>query len=176
MNNNSKNKDITHLATKMTMLNNTIENDLAYISAISAAMQLDRLYIIEISMDNLFECEIYELEQQSNVKYIKIGLKFFLENFLENPNNKDFWVYNKNTLYILKDGNYSDIRELFTIIQDTQVKLVRGSSQKSHMVSPIDFRLSSYLLILCKMNYKKFNSENSFNVLSKDKYLPTSDR
>jgi len=176
MNNNSKNRDITHLATKMTMLNNTIENDLGYISTISAAMELDRLYIIEITIDNSFECEVYELEQQSKVKYIKMGLRFFLENYLENPNNADFWIHNKNTLYIFKEGNYSDIKGLFTIIQDTQVKLVRGSSQKSHMVSPIDFRLSSYLLILCKMNYKKFNSENSFNVLSKDKYLPTSDR
>jgi hypothetical protein len=97
-----------------------------------------------------------------------------MNNFLED--NTNFWTHNKNTLYIIKNGNYSDIKGLFTTIQGAKVKLVRGSSQKAHMVSPIDFRLSCYLLILCKMNYKRFTLDNSFNELSKDRYLPTSDK
>lgn len=56
------------------------------------------------------------------------------------------------------------------------MNVVRGSSQKSHMVSPIDFRLSCYLMILCNMNYKKFYSENSFNIITKDRYLPSGPR
>jgi len=173
MNNNSKNKDINHIATKMVVMNDTINNDLIYISNMLNAMELDTLYIISISIDDSLEYEIFELEHESNVKYINVGLRFFVENFLQNSENHNFWQYNKNTLYILRDGNYSDIKELFTIIQDTRVSLVRGSSQKSHIVSPIDFRLSCYLLILCKMSYKKFHSENSFNALGKDRYLPT---
>lgn len=174
MNNNSKNKDVTHLATKMAVVKTTIANDLIYISNLLKTMELNSLFIIEIIIDDTFECEIFQLEQGSQTKYIKVGLRYFVGNFLQNPNNTNFWEYNKNTLYILKDGNYSDIKELFTIIQDTKALVVRGSSQKAHIVSPIDFRLSSYLLILCKLNYKKFYYNNSFNELSKDKYLPSS--
>lgn len=172
MNNNSKNKDINHLATKMAVVNDTINNDLIFISNMLNAMELDVLYIISINIDDSLEYEIMELEHQSNVKYINVGLRFFVDNFLQNSEYHNFWQFNKNTLYILRGGSYSDIKELFTIIQDTKVSLVRGSSQKSHMVSPVDFRLSCYLLILCKMNYKKFHSKNSFNILGKERYLP----
>jgi len=157
----------------MVVFNNTVENDLVNISNLLNTMNLETWYIFSIIMDDSFECIIYELEPNSNIKYIEIGLKFFIENFLENPDN-DFWKYNRNTLYILRDGNYSDLKEIFTIIQDTKVNIVRGSSQKAHLVSPIDFRLSCYLMILCNMNYKKFYTENSFNIITKDRYLPSS--
>jgi hypothetical protein len=65
------------------------------------------------------------------------------------------------------------VKELFTRVQDMKAEIVRGSSQKSHMVSPIDFRLSCYLMILFNMDYKRFNYENSFNILTKDRYLPS---
>ena len=173
MNNNSQNKDLTHLTTKMVTVNNLIENNLSNIAAVSKHMNLDTLYIFSIIIDDTFEYEMLELEAPSKIKYVEIGVKFFIENFLENPNN-DFWKHNKNSLYILRGGNYSDIKEIFTIIQNTKVQLVRGSSQKSHIVSPIDFRLSCYLMILCNMNYKKFYTENSFNIITKDRYLPSS--
>lgn len=174
MNNNSKDKHITHLATKMAVVKTTIDNDLIYISNTMNSMELDELFIVEINVRNSVECNIFELEHRSRIKYIKVGLEIFIENFLGSSSQIDFWNINKNTLYILKDGNYSDIKELFTVIQDTKVKLVRGSSQKAHIISPIDFRLSCYLLILCKMNYKKFYFHNSFNELTKDRYLPSS--
>lgn len=155
----------------MTILNNSIECDLWNISKFLNYMNIDKLYIFSIVIDKTMEYKVVETEQ---VKYIEVGFKYFMENYLEGPNSTDFWKYNKSTLYILRNSDYSDIREMFTIIQDTKVRLVRGSSQKSHVVSPIDFRLSSYLMILFNMNYKKFITENSFNTLSKDRYLPSS--
>lgn len=155
----------------MTILNNSIECDLWNISKLSEYMNIDKFYIFSIVIDETFECKVTETEQ---VKYVEVGFKYFIENYLENSNNIDFWKHNKNTLYILRDSNYSDVREMFTIIQETKVRLVRGSSQKSHIISPIDFRLSSYLMILFNMDFKKFNAENSFNKLSKDRYLPSS--
>lgn len=131
---------------------------------------MEKLYIFSIVIDETME---YKLVETPQVKYIEIGFKYFIENYLESSNNADFWKYNKSTLYILRDSNYSHIKEMFTIIQDTKVKLVRGSSQKSHIVSPIDFRLSSYMLILCNMDFKKFNAENSFNYANKNRYLPS---
>jgi hypothetical protein len=65
----------------------TVENDLVNISNLLNAMELGVLYIIEIIIDDTFECEIFELEQQSQVKYIKVGLKVFMNNFLEDNTN-----------------------------------------------------------------------------------------
>lgn len=157
----------------MVVVNNHIENNLFNIAKSSSDMNLDTFYIFSIVVDDSFECKVTEVEHPCKVKYIEVSVSFFIENFL-GSDNLNFWHYNKNTLYVLKNGNYSDVKELFVQIQDIKVQVVRGSSQKAHLISPIDFRLSSYLLILFGMNYKKFNSENAFNIIQKDRYLPSS--
>lgn len=93
---------------------------------------------------------------------MEININSFFKEFL--PNNNKFWEYNKDTLYILRNANSSDIKE--------ETKLVRGSSQKSHVISPIDYRLSTYLMLFFNMNSKKFMKNNAF--LTKDRYLPSS--
>nr|QJQ35516.1 hypothetical protein [Fusarium begoniae] len=175
INNNSKNRELTHLVAKMVVLNNPIETNLFNIAKLSSDINLDTFYIFSIVIDDSFECRVTEVDYPCKVKYIEVGISFFIDKFLGSE-NINFWHYNKNTLYIIRDGNYSDVKELFTQIQDIKVKVVRGSSQKAHLVSPIDFRLSSYLLILFGMDYKKFNSQNAFNMVDKDRYLPSSDK
>lgn len=145
-----------------------INSNLVQISNLLDVMELDKLYIYSIILDEQFEYEVTEVEQ---VKYIEVGFKFFMENLLENPENVNFWEHNNDTLYILRDGNYNDISEIFANIQEHKFHMAKGSSQKAHMVSPMDFRLSCYLLILCNMSYKKFYSENSFKTISKEKYI-----
>lgn len=81
MNNNSTNKDITPLSTKMVIINNTIENDLVYMSNMLNIMNLDVLCIFYIVADDSIEYEIFEHERYSKIKYIKIGLRFFMKNF-----------------------------------------------------------------------------------------------
>jgi hypothetical protein len=102
-----------------------------------------------------------------------MGLMYFVNNYLENVDPTHFWKLNKNTLFILRNGNYSDVKGLFQKVKHANINVVRGSSQKSHMMSPIEFRLSCYLMALCNMNYKKFCAENSFDILTKDRYLPS---
>ncbi len=172
INNNSKNKDVTHLTTKMVIVNNSIENTLSNIAAASKCMNIDTMYIFSIVLDDTLKCEVLELEYPCKIKYMEIGIKFFMERILDNRDH-DFWKYNQNTLYILRNGDYSYLKEIFTVIQEEKVNIVRGSSQKAHMVSPIDLRLSCYLMILCNMDYKKVYSENAFNILTKDRYLPS---
>lgn len=152
----------------MVIPNNIINSNLVQISILLEVMQLDKLYIYSIILDEQFEYTVTEVEQ---VKYIEVGFKFFMKNFLENPENVNFWEYNKDTLYIIRNGNYSDIGKIFINIQENKFRIAKGSSQKAHMVSPMDFRLSCYLLILCNMNYKKFYSENSFNRINKERYI-----
>lgn len=158
----------------MVVLNNLVENDLLNMSKLLNFMNIDTLSIFSIIADESLGLNVIELEHPSKIKYIEVGLRFFIENYLENPNNVYFWEHNKNSLYIMRDSNYSDIKGIFTTIQNTKVSIVRGSSQKSHMISPIDFRLSCYLMVIFNMDFKRFNYENSFNIISKDRYLPSS--
>ncbi len=155
----------------MAVINNSIENTLSNIAAASKFMNLDILYICTIVLDDTLECEVLELEEPCKVVYMEIGIKFFMERLLDNPD-----MISENItkiLYILRDGNYSNLKELFTIIQEEKVNIVRGSSQKSHIVSPIDLRLSCYLMILHNMDFGRIASNNSFNILTKDRYLPS---
>nr|YP_010044489.1 hypothetical protein J6816_mgp02 [Tolypocladium guangdongense]QPF24434.1 hypothetical protein [Tolypocladium guangdongense] len=160
-----------HLTTKMVVINKLIENTLYNIACLSHNMNLNVLYIVSITIDEKHECEILEIKEPSKIVYIEIGIKLFLEKILDNSDH-DFWKYNKNTLYILRDGSYSYLQDLFAVIDGKEVNIVRGSSQKSHMVSPIDFRLSSYMMILCNMDYKKFCQQNAFNCINKFRFLP----
>jgi hypothetical protein len=173
VNNNSKNNEIQHLTTKMVILKKSLITDLNNISRTAAYMKIERLHIISIVMDEKFEYQITEVNSPVKIVYIEIGFNYFLENFLGNPDNHQFWDYNRDSLYIFRDGDYSDIKTMFSYIVDKQVKMVRGSSQKSHIVSPIDFRLSSYLMILYDLDCRKINSNNAFNILTKDRYLPS---
>jgi hypothetical protein len=86
------------------------------------------------------------------------------ENFLE---------YNKYSLYIFWDIDYFEIKNLITKIKDCPVIIGRGSSQKSHILSPLEFRLSTYLMAMFNFDYKLICGLNQFNFLSKDQYLPT---
>ena len=174
INNNSKSKEITHLTTKMAVINDSVENTLSNIAQGSGLMNLDSLNIYYIIPDENLEFEYLQIDNPSKIVYIEVGIKYFMENVLDNP-QYDFWKHNKNTLYILKGGNYSYLKDLFTVVQEEKVNIVRGSSQKSHIVSPIDFRLSCYLMILYNMNYNKVASNNSFNLLTKNRYLPSFD-
>jgi hypothetical protein len=50
-------------------------------------ISLNKLFIFSIIIDDKFEYEIIEIGE---VKYIKVGLTFFLKNFLENSENTKF--------------------------------------------------------------------------------------
>ena len=83
-----------------------------------------------------------------------------------------FLVYNKYTLYIFKEGSYLDIKNIFSKINGFDTNIGRGGSQKAYIISPLDFRLSCYLMAMFKFDYKYVSYLNAFNVVSKDRYLP----
>jgi hypothetical protein len=47
---------------------------------------------------------------------------------------------------------------------------------KAHALSPLDLRLSSYLMAMFNFDYKLISSLNSFNLMSKDRYLSYMDK
>jgi hypothetical protein len=59
---------------------------------------------------------------------------------------------------------------------DIKLIWVDGGGQKAHVLSPLDFRLSSYLMAMFNFNFKFINYLNTFNEISKDKYLSWKDK
>jgi hypothetical protein len=156
---------------KSIILKNTLTNNLENISHLCNIIGIDSLIIFSINIRSKFESKVIKIDLPNKIVYIELDLETFIENFA-NGEKVDFWHHNKNTLYILRDGNISDLNLLFNTIENVNTKVVRGSSQKSHMLSPIDFRLSNYLMLLFNMDYNKVNNQNSFNILDKKRYLP----
>jgi hypothetical protein len=101
--------------------------------------------------------------------YLELGI----ENFLQILQVQNFLEFNKYSLYIFRDMNYFEIKNLITKIDDCSVIIGRGSSQKSHILSPLELRLSTYLLAMFNFDYNLIFQLNMFNFLSKDQYLPT---
>jgi hypothetical protein len=65
-----------------------------------------------------------------------------------------------------------DIKNLVTSLGNCEVNVGRGGSQKSHALSPLDFRLSMYIMIIFKFKYKSISYLNTFNDKTKDKIYP----
>lgn len=131
INNNSFKKEVTHLCTKMVILNDNIENNLTNISNLCSHVNIDRLFIFSIVISDTFEYEVTEIDSPSHIKYIEIGSTFFINNILESSDPEiDFWDYNKHSLFIIRDGDYAYIKEMFVNVQGLNVNVVRGSSQK----------------------------------------------
>jgi hypothetical protein len=74
----------------MAVINNTLENDIMNISNLLNVVGIEKLYIISISIDDTFDYKVYETNEKCNVKLIEVSLKFFMCNFLDNPDNTNF--------------------------------------------------------------------------------------
>ncbi len=83
---------------------------------------------------------------------------------------------NKNSLYIIRNSNYYDIKLLINQINNCNVDIVRGGGSKSHIISPMEFRLSTYLMAMFNLNFQKIFELNAFNFLNKERYLPYIDK
>jgi hypothetical protein len=112
---------------------------------------------------------IVKIDKGSKIKYVEVNLNTFIEFINFETNN--FLDYNKKSLYIIRGGSYIDIKNLFTTINNTQVNLGRGGGQKSHILSPLDFRLSCYLMAMFNFDSNLINNLNTFNYITKDRYL-----
>jgi len=138
-------------------------------STVLAAIGIEKLNIFSIN-NNMESNTINSIksEKGSKLLYIEMNYAQFIK-FINSEGN--FLEYNKNSLYILRDGNFLDIKNLFANVNGYQINVGRGGSQKAHILSPLDLRLSSYMMAMFNCNYKLFAYLNAFNDLSKDRYL-----
>src|SRR6266480_4086130 len=134
-------------------------------------MEIEKLNIVAIYPTSTLEKVNYiKINEPSTVKYLETNAEDFVS-YLNNPLS-DFSNHNKYTLYIIKGGNYIDIKNIFSHINGFDTNVGRGSSQKVHIISPLDFRLYCYLLAMFKFNYRLISYLNTFNDIPKCRYLP----
>lgn len=137
-------------------------------------MKIDRLQIFSINNNNNSHIINKIGTKGYDLVYFDMNSKLFINQILNS--NHNFLDYNNNSLYILRGGNFLDIKNLFALIEGYPANVGRGGSQKSHALSPLDLRLSSYILALFNFDYKLVSSLNSFNIMSKDRYLSYTDK
>ena len=90
--------------------------------------------------------------------------------YFSNSKCFDFILNNKNCLYIIKDGTYSDFVTFFEYINNKHFNIVRGL-QKSHIISESELRLNNYLLSMFKLDFNTVRLVNNFTGINKSMYL-----
>jgi hypothetical protein len=131
-------------------------------------MGIKNLNIMSINSTNNNTIDYTSSDVDCKVTYIDLSADN-LFNYLNE--GTDFSKYNKNTLYIIRRGNFLDIKNIFARIEGLNINVGRGGSQKAHMISPLDFRLTSYLLAMFNFDYNLINKINAFDYIDKDRYL-----
>ncbi len=162
LNNLVKDK-VNNIIGKIIIIRENQEVNLFEVAKLLDLMNINKLNIIAIyPLDTLEKINFVKINEPSVIKYLEVNADDFIS-YLNNP-SYNFLDYNKYTLYIIKEGSYLDIKNIFIKINDFDVNIGRGSSQKAHVVSPLDFRVSCYLMALFKFDYKYISYLNTFNV------------
>lgn len=158
----------------MIIINELKHVNLDNFSAMLGHMGMKELKIFSIHNNPDIQTNKVLSTKGCNVRYMEIKIDIFIK--LINVENTNFFDYNKHSLYIIRGGNYIDIKNIFTTINNNPFNLGRGGSQKSHMLSPLDFRLSCYMMAMSSFNYMLISSLNTFNYIGKNRYLSWTDK
>lgn len=104
-------------------------------------------------------------------------LNIIKTNFMDflNSGIYSFGEYNKYSLFLLKNGTYSQIKSLFQIADREYIINFGKGSQKAHICSDIELRLFYYLLALYNFDFNYVRYTNNFNNLDKGQYTTYKD-
>jgi hypothetical protein len=135
-------------------------------------MGVDKLFIFVINngIDSDVFCRI-ESKENPNVIYYEMNSVNFINFLNSNENNRNFLDYNKHSVFIIRNSNFICIKNLFSRIHNCNVNIGRGGSQMSHGLSPLDLRLTSYIMAMFNFDFKLISYLNTFNSMTKDRYL-----
>lgn len=159
-------KNVTPLTVKAFIVNETMEICLNDVERNVELLNMDK-FILFLIDGNAEMCLLNS--DRARFFFRQLSVAEF-EILLKNQRDQ-FLKYNKNSLFILRSSNYIDIKRLFSHVEGFQTSVGRGGSQKSHILSPLDFRLSAYMMAMFNLNYTCINKLNAFNFLEKERYL-----
>jgi hypothetical protein len=139
------------------------------VSETLAILKVDKLHIVSIVDTVCTEFISTRANKGSPVIYAEVDIKTFID-YLNNGDNA-FIKANPDTLYIIRGGHFLDLKNLLSAIRGYRVTVGRGGSQKSHMLSPLDLRLTFYLMAMFNFNHDVIKDLNGFNHVDKSRYL-----
>jgi hypothetical protein len=166
-NGTSYKKNVNNLNSKMIVVNDLNTININHMSYVLSNIGIEKLLIFSIDND-INNINIIKKNNGSPITYMEMNYKEFRK--IINSDVK-FLEYNKFSLYILRKGIYMDIKNLFSTIDGCPVNIGRGGSQKAHALSPLDLRLSIYIMAMFKFDSKLIEDQNAFHFLEKDRYL-----
>jgi hypothetical protein len=173
-NNSNYKEGINNLICKMVTIKALKYINLDDLSKVLHAFGIDKLTIFSINNnEDQSPINTVKSEISSEVLYIDVHYEKFIK-FINS--DCDFLKMNRSTLYILRGGTFLNIKNIFSCISGYNINIGRGGSQKAHMLSPLDLRLAAYVMAMFNCKYKLFSYLNSFDDLSKDRYLSYKDK
>jgi len=164
---NSTKREIINVSSKSVSLRNSVDVDLWNTSAHLNTLNIEKLNIFSIEPKLNVQITVSDFD---NIKLIEIGFDDFMDQYMDTLDSDKLWKENSYSLYILRDSNFSDLYEMFKTFS-TSKKLIKGNSQKRHFLSPTDFRMSCYMLLLFNLNFNHFEKENDFRIIKKSVYV-----
>jgi hypothetical protein len=165
-------ENVSNLISKMVVINELKYVNLLKLSQILGYMGIKEIAIFSID-DNIETTSVIRKDNGSIISYTEMTR----EQFISVLNSKaNFLDYNRYSLYILRDGGFLDIKNIFANVNGQETNIGRGGSQKAHILSPLDLRLSSYLMAMFNFDYLLLSQLNAFNNLDKAKYLSYMDK
>lgn len=167
------NQGVINLVCKMVILNFSHSISLKDLGKWFSALKMGKINLFSIDKD-ISDIHTVKDSSNPNVRYVEMNIDNFIK-ILNNKNN-NFLNYNKHSLYIFRGGNFLDIKNLFFSIENCPTNIGRGGSQKAHMLSTLDLRLSTYLLAMFNFNYGLVKRLNAFDCIDKSKYLSYMDK
>jgi hypothetical protein len=158
---------MVNLISKSIFIQEYREVDLKEVSRMLNSIGIYKLNIFCI--DKISGINKTVVQEPSLVTLFELGAEDFIQ-VLNNPGD-DFMSYNKDSLYVLRDSDFIDVKNIFSKINSYEVNIGRGAGQKCSILSPLEFRLSSYLMAIFKFKYFEISRLNTFNFLDKSRYL-----
>jgi len=123
-------ENLNEVISKMVVIKDLQWVNFQDLNKILAHMRIDKLNIFSIDKNlELNTVNITSINIDSGVNYTEVRPDIFIRLFNDEGNN--FLDYNKHSLYILRDGNYKDIKNLFSTINNNHVNLGRWRGSES---------------------------------------------
>lgn len=160
---------------KMAVLDYLPEINLLHLSKHLEYMHIKELDIISINLSTKIDQETFLISDSPKVRYFEVGILSFIEDVGTVPIDL-FFNKSISNLYILRDGTYKDMKYILRQVGKHGMNLGRGRSQRAHVISPLDLRLSAYLMAMSSIMYPEIVTQNMFFCLPKDMYLPYYDK
>ena len=146
---NGKEDAGNNMVSKMIILKELSYVPLDELSLTLKAMKIEKLDIFSINKSLDFNIKSTVSNKGSEINYIEINSEQFVKFINKEDNN--FLVNNSNCLYIIRDSNFLDIRNLFKFINSCPVDIGRWRftvTKKSYaepVGSKIDYLFNGYV-------------------------------